>query len=564
MGTRWDRLRSELRRRKVVRSAGWYLGVAFVTMQVVEVVLPYARLPESVGTAVLVALIAGFPVALALSWAFEVTPPALRREITSPTANGSVGTMPAPGRPIRADAVAVLPFQNLSDDPSDGYFSDGITDDLITSIAHIDGLRVLSRTSSMAYRETTLPLRDVAEQLGVATVVTGSVRRRGGRVRVVAEVVDARSDNHLWADTYDRDLQDIFEVQSEIAAEIALVVERELSAADRRRIEVRGTNDPEAYDLYLRARYLWNKRSEASVMECIRYYRRALERDARFAQAHAGLADAHAVLALYGIVHPREAGEQARSHAEAALAIEPDLEEALTVRACVAGICDWDWEAAEQGFRRVLATSRSYATAHQWYASNLLAPLGRFEEAHHQLEQARALDPASATIAVSRAIVRFYERDMDRAGAELEELIGTHPGFALAHLFLGRARQCAGDVDGALAALRRAIEVGEESSETLSAFAYGLATAGRVNEAEQILQRLVERAARQYVSPALRAEVLLGLGRHDEALDSLEEAVRVRATDLAWLKVRPSYDPLRASPRFETLLSTVGLERGQV
>jgi len=527
-------------------------------MQVVEVVVPYAGMPDTVGTAVLIVLTVGFPVALTLSWVLDLTPPRVQLEDTESAARAS-GTEE---RPLRPDSVAVLPFENRSDDPEDAYFSDGITDDIITSIAHIHGLRVLSRTSSMVYRGAALTIPQVARELGVATVVTGSVRRHGSRVRVMAEVLDARSDDHLWADTYDRELQDIFEVQSEIATEIARAVERELSVADRRRIQIRGTQDSEAYDLYLRARFLWNQRTEAAVAEGIRFYRRALERDPGFALAHAGLADAYAVLGIYGMRDPGEVLEAARASAEAALEIEPHLGEALAVRACVAGIYDWKWAAAEDEYRRAVEFAPSYATAYQWYAINLLAPHRRFDEAHEQLALARELDPASSAISVSQAIIHFYERDLERALHEFELLVRVHPRFSLAHLFLGHTRELTGDAEGALDALSKAAMLGEESSETLSALGCALAGAGRRPEAERILSRLVERSGRQYVSPALIAQVYIGLGRTDEALDRLEEAVRCRATDLIWLKVRPVYDGLHDSPRFQVLEQALGFSEG--
>ena len=460
---------------------------------------------------------------------------------------------------LRPRWVAVLPFENLSDDPENAYFSDGITDDIITSVAHIQGLHVLSRTSSMQYKGINRPVGEIARELGVATVVMGSVRRSGSRVRVMAEVIDARSDDHLWTDTYDRELQDIFQVQSEVASKIAEAVRRELSSVDRERIKARGTNDPESYDLYLRARFLWNQRSEASVSGSISYFQRALGRDAGFSLAHSGLADAYTVLAIYGLRDPREVLESARDAAEAALSIDPKLGEAIAARACIHAIYDWEWTTAEEGFTRAIELAPSCATAYQWYAANLLAPRGRFIDARKQLERAHDLDPASSAISISQGIVTFYSRDLETATKELEVLFTLHPGFALVYLFLGQCYELAGRLTSGAEMLQRAVDLAEESSETLAALAHCLGQAGRAPEAEAILKRLEERSGRRYVSPALLAQVLIGLGRIEDALDRLEEAASSRATDLIWIGVRPVYDPLRGSPRFNAIESLMGL-----
>jgi TolB-like protein/Tfp pilus assembly protein PilF len=556
------RFLGELRRRKVLGTIGWYLGGAFVIMQVVEAVQPYTGLPDVAGSIVLGILVAGFPVAIVLSWAFDITPQSFRRERPLDSLPGDGGRgVPSTSKPkaLRADSVAVLPFDNLSDDPENAYFSDGITDDIIAAVAHVQGLRILCRSSVMKYKGLDGPIGVIAGELGVATIVMGSVRRSGSRVRIVAEVIDAHSEAHLWTDTYDRELEDIFQVQSEVASEIAKAVQRELSSHDRQRIERRGTNDPESYDLYLRARYLWSQRTEVSVLESIRYFERALERDADFALAHSGLADAFTVLGIYGLRDPREVLETAKKEVACALAIEPTLAEAITSRACIDAIYGWRWSDAEDGFRRAVELEPSYATAYQWYAINLLAPRARFDEARAQLDQASLLDPGSSTIAISRGIVSFYARDSERATQELEELAQLHPRFALIFLFLGQSYEVAGRMDDAVETLRRAVELSEESSESLAALGHALALAGETSEAQTLLTRLQERSDRAYVSPAQLAQVLIGLGRHDDALDELDRAVAGRATDLVWAGVRPVYDPLRGTARFDAILSEVGL-----
>lgn len=564
MTGRLERFLVELKRRKVVRTAGMYLVGSFVAMQVVDAVFPYLfPNPDTPGRIVLAVIVVGFPIVLALSWALELTLPQLRREQTWDEARPPMEAYPAEPakkkKELRGDSVAVLPFENLSDDPENAYFSDGITDDIITSVAQIRGLRVLSRTSVMQYRGVNRHVGEIAAELGVATLVSGSVRRSGSRVRVVAELVDARSDDHLWTETFDRELEDIFEVQSELAAKIAGAVQRELTPSERRRIEVRGTHDPESYDLYLRARFLWNQRSEASVAESVRYFQRALERDPSFALAHSGLADAYTILGIYGARAPHEVLTAAKASADAALAIDPTLGEAIAARSCVSGVYDWRWDEAEEGFRRAVELAPSYPTAHQWYAMHVLTPQGRFDEAYRQLQRASDLDPASGAIAASRGIITFFTRELEAATEELETVARLHPRYALVHLFLGQCYELGGDFARSIEALERSVELADDGSEALAVLAYVHARTGDERKARAILDRLEERATRRYVSPVLVAQTLIGMGRTDDALDRLDEAVRLRATDLIWLGVRPVYDPLRPSPRFTAILTELGL-----
>lgn len=555
----------ELVRRRVMSTAAWYLGVAFVTMQVVDAVVPYlpVRDPDTTGRIVLLTMVVGFPVALALSWILEVTPPKLRRERTGPSepVEDPRDSSRHGSTRLRHDSVAVLPFENLSDDPANEYFSDGITDDIIASVAHVEGLRVISRASVMQYKRLDRPLADIAAELGVGTVVMGSVRKVDSRIRIVAQVVDAVTDDHLWSDTYDRELSDIFQVETEVAGHIAKTLKRELTSIDRRRIEARGTTDSKAYDLYLRARFLWNQRTESAVGESIRYFERALEHDDAFTLAMSGLAEAYVVLSIYGARAPREALLAARTYARKALGLEPRLGEAVAVDACVSAIFDWSWEEADERFREALGLGPPHATAHQWYALKVLVPSRRFDEALRQLETALDLDPASSAIAASRGIVAFYARRFDEAHKELDEVVARHPRFSVGHFFRGWLNTFHGDPDVGLTELEAAADLANESSETIAALGYARARAGDRSGAEAVLRRLGERGRRSYVSPGMSAQILIGLERIDEALMRLDEAVDVRASDLVWLDVHPIYDPLRELPRFKRHLGKITGQR---
>jgi serine/threonine-protein kinase len=402
-------------------------------------------------------------------------------------------------------------------------------------------------------------VRDIAAELGVATIVTGSVRRSDGRLRIVVQVVDGHDESHRWSETYDRSLGDVFQIQSEVAAHVAAAVRKELSHADKDRITARGTADGEAYDLYLRARFLWNRRDVSSVEASIGFFRQAADRDPRFALAHAGMADALVVLGIYGVRAPADAYPLARAEAERALAIDPTLGEAIASTACVRAIYDWKWVEAEAAFQRAVAWAPSYATAHQWYATMVLTPQRRFAEALSELEHAHELDPESPVVAASRGIVRFYQREYARARSEIEAVVGAHPHFGLAHYFLAMCHEAEGSAARAASAAAEAVRLSGGSAETLATHGHALARMGRTAEAEAILGELRARASSRYVSPVLIALVLVGMGRTDEALTELECGVEARATELIWLGVRPTWSELGRSDRFRAVLARVGL-----
>lgn len=557
----FGRFVAELHRRKVISTAGVYLVGSFVVMQVVDDVVPYMPLigdPERAGRVILLLLTGGFPIAMALSWFFELTPPQLARELTRQESD-LISRLGNGTRALRADTLAVLPFENLSDDVDDAYFAAGVSDDVTMALAQIAGLRVLPR-STVAHSGTSgRSVWEIAGELGAAALITGSVRRIGTRARVVVVAMDARSEDRLWSESFDRELDDIFRVQSEIATSVARAIARELTPEDQRRIEERGTRSGEAYDLYLRARFLWNQRTETSLSESLSYFQRALERDPDFALAHTGVADAHAVLGVYGMRPPLEALPAARAAAERALAIDPTLGEARATVACVKGLLEWAWETAEAGFLEAARLAPSYATAPQWYAMNVLTPLGRFAEARDQLAAAALLDPESAAVSASRGVVSFYAREFDAARSELSDIVRRRPEFALGHYFLGRTLEAEGDTEGSIAALEEAVSRAGGSSEMLAALGHALARSGRTDDARELLTRLQERRKSHYVSSVLTARILLGLERTDEALADLENALRERATELVWLGVDPVYDPLRGTPAFEAMLSAIGL-----
>jgi serine/threonine-protein kinase len=559
-GEKMTRFFTELRRRRVFRVGAAYALVGWFLIQAADVIVEPMNLPEWIQPLLIMSVFLGFPVALLLAWAFDLTPGGVERTpMLGTDADPDSSSLPSSGRPPpeAERSVAVLPFANLSQAPENEYFSDGITDDLITHLSKIRDLRVISRTSVMRFKGRTVSLQEIGRELGVSRVLEGSVRRGGDRVRVNAQLIDVATDDHLWAEMYDRDLEDIFAIQLEVASRIAESLQAHLSVEEETGLARQPTGDMEAYDLYLKGRYHWNLRTETDLGRSVELLQRAVDRDPDYSLALAGLADSYIMLGVYGAHPPDQTMPQARRAAERALDLDDVSAPALVSRGSVRGFYDWDWQGAEEDYRRAIDLNPGYALAHQWYATNLLLPLSRFDEGRDRLEEAKALDPLSPAIRVSFGVLAFFERDFDRARQELSYVLEDDPRFGIAHFMLGGCHQELGDASAATTAFREAVDLSGRSVETVAGLGHCLARAGQVDEARILLAELNDRAQEAYVSPTRLAQLRLGLGENDAALDLLEEAASVRAADLVWLRVSPTWDPLRESPRFQALATTV-------
>jgi tetratricopeptide (TPR) repeat protein len=411
----------------------------------------------------------------------------------------------------------------------------------------------------MAYRNTQKNVREIGRELGVGTVLEGSVRRAGERVRIVAQLVDARSDSQIWSEIYDRQIDDIFAIQSDVAQRIASALETELTPGERAHLARRPTRDMQAYDLYLHARHALNRRTEEGMAEAIRLLTRSIDIDAGFALAHAALADSYAILGIYGARRPDDVMPLAEASADLAIQLDADLGEAWSARACVRSVYRWDWAAAEQDFQRAIELSPQYPTAQHWYAVNYLAPRGRIAQAHAALERAADLDPLSPVIRASRAFLFHLEDRYDEAIAECRSILQRDPEFAMAWFFLGQACEAHGLYPEALDAFESASALRGENPEIISGLGRAAFFAGDHTRAESLLGSLQVRAESEYVSPVRIALLHLAMGRTEAALDWLERAIEVRAADLIWIGVHPLYRSLRQHPRLIRLLDTIGL-----
>lgn len=460
------------------------------------------------------------------------------------------GTVPRP-------VLAILPFRDLSAQRDQEYFCDGLAEELILALGRIDGIRVVSRSAAFRYRNSNAGLREIGKALGASSVLEGSVRRAGNRIRVVVNLVNPADDCSVWSERYDRALDDIFEIQDEIAAATAEKLSATLVSGAGRPPRAGNTNI-RAYELYLQGRYLWNKRTEEDLRQSVERFRQALAEDPDYPLAHAAIADAWVTLALYGAVRPLEALPAAAEAADRALALEPKLSEALTSRACIRAIFERDRDSARREFEAAIALNPKYAQARQWFAMNCLLPVGEFARAREELRCAAKLEPVSLAIAASMGILDFYQGDYDEATRRLQSVLELDRRFYLAHYFLGQTYCEKGLNEDAVRELNIAFE-SSGSSESLSALGYAQAVTGDRDKAAAALGQLLERATLRYVSPLLTAQIQAGLGEMDAAVESIEQACRERATDLIWFNLRPAFRRVRSYGRVPDILMQAGI-----
>ncbi len=458
--------------------------------------------------------------------------------------------------PIRS--LAVLPLANLSGDRDQDYFVDGMTDALRQRLELIRSLRVISRTSSMHYRENRKPLPDIARELNIDAVVEGSVLRSGDRVRINVELTHAILDKHLWSNSYEGDLRDVFALQATLAGRIADEIRVTLTPPDRARLAAVRPFIPDAYQAYSKGRFFWNKRTEEDLKKAIGFFQQAIDKDPDYALAYDGLADSWVPLGWYGYMSPSETFPHARSAVTRALALDDSLAEAHTSLAFVKLYSDRDWVGAESEFRRAIELNPNYANGHHWYAE-FLSLVGRHKEAIAESQRARELDPLSNIINTWVSSRYYFARQYDQAIQEGRNAVEMDPSFAPAHLVLGNAYEQKGMLKEAIAEFEKATRLARGSMYAAAlADAYGIA--GQHAEASKVLERLRDMSERGFVSSYDLAIAHLGLRDQNKVFDLLNAAVRERSPRTAFLGVEPRFDGLRADPRFRALLRLIGLQ----
>jgi len=575
---------AELKRRNVYKVAIAYAVIAWLLIQAGSILFPTFEAPGWVMKVFVTIIAAGFPIALVIAWAFEMTPEGMKRtENVSPNdvipqwskrkfgtlivsvaliaaglfafqlwrgRSGANATRPPP------KSIAVLPFANLSADPENAYFAAGVQDEIVTRLARIGELKAISCTSTERFKSATDDLPAIANQLKVANILEGSVQKSGDAVRVNVQLINAENEARLWGDTFDRKLTDVFSIESEIARTIAEKLQAKLTGPEENAVSVKPTGNPEAHQLYLQGRYFWNRRTGENLKKALGYFQQATEKDPGYALAYTGIADSCALIPVYGAGPPQDYYPRAKAAAERAVALDDMLGEA---HASVANVLFRYLKLGESAkeFERSIELNPSYATAHQWYGRLTLYATGQFERAIAEVNRAIELDPISPIIHADLGSVYIGARRYDEAMKQFRTALELYPQFDWAHRNLGTALELTGAQESAIAEYQRALELSDDP-RVLAFLGHAEASIGRQNEARAMLKQLTEIAKTRYVSGYGFAVIDLALGEREQALEWLEKDARERSGfEINFIKVDPFLDPLRSDPRFEALVSKV-------
>ena len=571
---------AKLKQRKLVQWGVAYVAAAFALIQGIDVVAQQFGWPESVRRGTTLVLVVGFFITLVLAWYHgergaqrvsgtelliiglvlavgggflwrfasisspaKATNPVLANEQKAQTPN------------IPAKSIAVLPFDNLSRDPDNAYFCEGVQDEVLTRLAKVADLKVISRTSTQRFKSAPSDLRDIAKQLGVMNILEGSVQKSGDSVRVNVQLINAATDAHLWADTFDRRLTDIFAVESEIAKTIAETLQAKITGSEKTSIAKAPTANPEAYELYLKGRFFWNKRNGDDLRKAIAYFNQAIAKDPNYALAYVGVADSYLLLPSYGAVSPADSVPQARAALKKALALDDSLAEAHASFGLLDTV-ELNLQPAIDELKRAVELKPNYATAHHWLALALMT-IGQFDPGSAEAKRALELDPLSLIINADFSWLYLCARRYDEAEAQARKTMEIDPNFFLVHYYLGEILQFKGRLTDAIAEYQKAFDLTNDPYP-LAALGQALARNGQKDEARKILARLDEEAKSRFVAPYAKALVLIALGEKALAIDELERSAREgTGAYLFVIKVDPFLDDLRGDPRFEALVQKI-------
>lgn len=493
----------------------------------------------------LVPAVGGLALLLALLLIFD--PTGWRQRLLSPSASGEI------------ESIAVLPLKNLSADPSVEYLADGMTEQLISSLANIGALRVISRTSIMTYKNSEKSIQEIAEDLDVDAILEGSVAHSGERVRITANLIEVESERHILTEEREGEISEIFALQTEVAQSIAAKMRVTVTAREEARLSAGASVQPQAFELYLRGRYLWNKRNADDLQKALEYFEQAAQIDPEYAHSYVGIADCYNLFERYGVLPPEVAFPKAKEAARRALEIDPQFGEAHTSLAFALFLYDWDWDGARREFELALDLKPNYATAHHWY-SVFLRATGELDTALEEANFARTLDPLSNIIIVNIGDTYFYRREFEIAVERYQEALELDQYTRPALIGMAYALSQLGDSEGAVEALGRAQELAEEDPRVALALAYIKAKSDNNKEAREALDGLSTRVNGSYVSPTLSAAVYSEIGEKDRAFDLLGTALEKRDADLVYMMVDPRFDGLRSDPRFDGLMDEIGFQ----
>ena len=586
---------AELKRRNVYKVAITYAVVAWLLIQAASILLPTFEAPNWVMKGLVVFLAFGFVMSVMISWAFEATPEGLKRTEDVPHdvaaklptwsrrkfATFVIGVallaagllayqmlrprnMGAPqqseaatGTAIPNKSIAVLPFENLSEDKSNAFFAEGVQDEILTRLSKVADLKVISRTSTQKYKSAPDNLREIAKQLGVMHVVEGSVQKASDQVRVNVQLINAMTDAHLWADTYDRKLTDIFAVETEIAKTVADMLQAKLSGPEKMMMAKRPTEDAEAYELYLQGRFFWNKRTAADLRKAIDHFNQAIAKDPNFALAYAGVAQSWSILSAYNGGAPKETAPQSEAAARKALALDNTLSEAVACLASYKAMYEYDLTGALKEYERALQLNPNDATTHHWVATDVFAITGQNDRELAEMKRALELDPLSLVLLTNLGNAYIHNGRLDEAIQHFRKAIALDNNFYFAQWSCGLALELQGKIPEAIAQFEKAAALTDDPIVLgMLGHAYGIS--GRKDEARAILERLRETRKQRWISAYPVALVALGLGDHTEALNWLEQAYQDHdGNGIGPIRIDQLLKPLHGDPRFEALAEKV-------
>jgi TolB-like protein/Tfp pilus assembly protein PilF len=576
----------ELKRRNVYKVAIAYAVVGWLLTQVATQVFPFFEIPNW-GIRLVVLIIAiGFPIAVIIAWAFELTPEGLKRtesadELPKRSARShawiyvvivagaiSVGvfflgryTSSKQSAKTPEQSIAVLPFENASNEPNTEYLSEGISEALINSLSELQQLRVIARPTAFRYKPKDVDPRQVGRELGVAAVLTGKVRQMQDALKVQVDLVDAVTGAQIWGAGYDRKIADLVAIKQAIVQEVTAKLKLKLSSEEQRRLVKRDSTNAEAYQFYLRGRYFWNKRTSDGIKQAIEHFQQSIERDPNFALGYVGLADSYIALTFYNFAAPHETMPKAKESAIKALALDNTLAEAHVSLAHILMNYDWNWSAAETEFKRSIELRPDYATAHEWYAIHYLTATGRLKEAVQEMKKALELEPASLVMNTFMGATLYYAGRYDEAIDQCRRTIEMDPNFAVAHWHLGLAYEEKQALDAATEEFKKAISLSGGSPLMRAALSRAYAQSQKKPGANEMLDKLNELSKQQYVSPYEVATIYIALGNNEQAFQLLEEAYAEHSFHLVYLNVSPQFKSVRSDPRFQDLVQRLGLSR---
>ncbi|PYI91334.1 MAG: hypothetical protein DME97_13660 [Verrucomicrobia bacterium] len=570
---------AELQRRNVYRVAVAYGVVGWLLVQIATQVFPFFEIPNWATRMVIVVLMLGFPVAVIIAWVYELTPEGLQRtEEVAPGKSIARGTgrkidfviigvlltviaimawrhyHPAEPNLIKnaEKSIAILPFLDISPAKDQEYFSDGITEQIIDSLAHIHGLFVVARTTAFSFKNKNSDIRDIGRQLQVTHVLEGSVRHGKDKVRVAAQLIDVGTGFHLWSETYDSTEKDLLSLQSDIARKVAAALKIELHLAENTQLAKSPTQSPEAYDSYLRGRYLLNKRTADSIQEGRGLFEQAVAQDPSFALGHAGIADSYILLGKLGVISPAEASSKAWTEVSSALAIDDNLAEGHVSRGILLAEFEWNWAAAEKDYRRALELNSNSASAHHWYG-RALGEIGRLDEASREIDAAGKLDPRSPFIRTSKAKILGAAHRYQEANEECRRAIEIDGNFALAFSVLAQAYLHLQQYSQGVETAKKFVELSNGTGFAKLELAYAHAIAGDKTSSEQIVKEVTTGSGP--FSPYDMATICTAWGDHAAAFHWLDKAIEQRSVDVVWIRVDPRLDPIRDKPGFQEIVA---------